>query len=351
MSEFDIAVVGGGPAGATFARLLSPKYKAIIIDRKGKNSSFRKPCGGLLAPDAQKALSKFNLTLPKEILVDPQIFSVRTIDLASGLNRYYQRFYLNLDRDKFDKWLLSLVPSNVEIERESVCTKILKEESGFTLLIENGGEKKEIKVKYLVGADGAGSIVRHTFFAGKKIRKYISIQEWFKEEHKNPFYSCIFDPENTDCYSWSISKDGYFIFGGAYAEKDARAKFEKQKEKLASIDFKFGEVVKREACQVFRPAGWREFCAGKDNIFLIGEAAGFISPSSLEGISSALNSARILAGVFNKDTDNKNKAYYRRTFPLRLKIFLKLFKVPFMYNPYLRKLIMKLGIKSIKLEN
>jgi len=70
---YDIAIIGLGPAGATFARLLDPKFRIIAIDKKREatETSFRKPCGGLLAPDAQKALSKFNLTLPKDVLVDP----------------------------------------------------------------------------------------------------------------------------------------------------------------------------------------------------------------------------------------------------------------------------------------
>ena len=70
--------------------------------------------GGLLAPDAQKALSKYEITLPKSILVDPQIFSVKTIDLASGLVRHYQRCYINLDRHKLDMWLLSMIRPSVQ---------------------------------------------------------------------------------------------------------------------------------------------------------------------------------------------------------------------------------------------
>ena len=62
---YDIAIIGLGPSGATIARLLHPRFHVIAIDKKNglDDKSFRKPCGGLLAPDAQKALSKFNLTL------------------------------------------------------------------------------------------------------------------------------------------------------------------------------------------------------------------------------------------------------------------------------------------------
>ena len=96
--DYQIAIIGGGPAGATLGRLLPKGLSAILIDKKRAKGGFEKPCGGLLAPDAQKALSKYEITLPKSILVDPQIFSVKTIDLASGLVRHYQRCYINLDR-------------------------------------------------------------------------------------------------------------------------------------------------------------------------------------------------------------------------------------------------------------
>ncbi len=34
-------------------------------------------CGGLLAPDAQKMLAKLGLGLPNEVIVGPQMFSVK----------------------------------------------------------------------------------------------------------------------------------------------------------------------------------------------------------------------------------------------------------------------------------
>ena len=117
MNTYDIAIIGLGPAGATAARLLDKKFKIIVIDKKSAaDDTFRKPCGGLLATDAQKALSKFNLTLPKKVLVDPQIFAVKTIDTKQNLMRYYQRFYMNLDRHKFDMWLASLIPDHVDVK-------------------------------------------------------------------------------------------------------------------------------------------------------------------------------------------------------------------------------------------
>ena len=349
MADFDIAVIGGGPAGATLARLLDGRFRVLLIDGKtGSESSFRKVCGGLLSPDAPKAFAEFDLTLPKDILVDPQIFSVRTIDLQSRRERHYQRFYMNLDRHKFDLWLESLVPERVE-RFYGQCRKISRGDDRLYRLVcrGNDGSERVVSADMIVGADGAVSAVRRFLYPKKRIRRYTAIQQWFAEEHSNPFYSCIFDPETSDCCSWSISKDNLFIFGGAFAPKNCRESFERQKKRLAEYGFKFGEPLKTEACVVLRPASPFDIQTGRENAFLVGEAAGLISPSSLEGISFAVNSARILAEVLNGNAADSQKAYAARILPMRIKIGAKLLKCPFMYQPALRRAVMASGVGSI----
>lgn len=348
---YDVVIIGLGPAGATLARLLDKRLRVAAIDRKtGGEESFRKPCGGLLAPDAQKALAGFDLTLPKDILVDPQIFSVRTIDLDSGLTRTYQRFYMNLDRQKFDLWMESLIPERVTLFSGAECTCVERIDEHYRVTFRQNGGLHTLESKYLVGADGANSLVRRTFFPKKKIRSYVSIQQWFEAQEGNPFYSCVFDSKNTDCYSWSLHKDGYFLFGGAYPAQKCRERFEDQKRKLSAYGFSFGNPVKTEACLVFCPASPFQFCTGEKGVFLIGEAAGFISPSSLEGISSGMKSGRILSGILNSGSDFPNAEYRRQTRNIRLHLTLKLIKRPFMYHPFLRKLVMRSGITGIEVQ-
>jgi flavin-dependent dehydrogenase len=73
---FDLAVIGAGPADATLARLISDRYRVLLVDGRqllgsSEGALSKKCCGGLLAPDAQKMLSILDLGLPKNVLVEP----------------------------------------------------------------------------------------------------------------------------------------------------------------------------------------------------------------------------------------------------------------------------------------
>ena len=344
---YDIAVIGAGPAGTVFVKELieaRPEMKIVLIDGQSPDSA--KPCGGLLAPDAQKLLARFDLALPKDVLEDPQIFAVETIDVDKKLVRYYQRHYLNMDRYAFDRWLLSLVTSRVDVIKGR-CNTIKKEGELYSLSAKSDGTEKLVSAKIIVGADGGGSVVRRTFFTPMRVQ-YVAIQQWFENKgQRMPYYSCIFDPKTSDSCSWTIRKGNYVIFGGAFERQGCRVAFEEQKTRLESFfENSFGEAIKTEACLVSSPRTMKDFCTGKGSAFLVGEAAGFISASSFEGLSSAMYSGKILADVLalNSSCEDAQRTYLKKTGSLRRKLRMKAVKRMLLCTPFTRRIIMKSGI-------
>ena len=345
--RYDVVIIGAGPAGSVFAKELArkaPQLCVLLVDGQDKRN--KKVCGGLLAPDAQEMFAKLGLTLPTEILADPQIFDVETIDLAKKCVRNYQRHYLNMDRFAFDKWLVSLIPDGVDIHNGR-CKGISRDGEGFTLTL---GDRK-IQSRFVVGADGANSLVRRTFFNDKPM-KYVAIQQYFPCTNQAlPPYSCIFDPETSDSCSWTIRKEDHVIFGGAFHRKNCRKAFEKQKERLEAFwGVEFGTPIKTEACLVTSPRKMKHFNLGRDGAFLIGEAAGFISASSFEGISSALLSARMLAEAFGMAENAQDilRGYSKNAKKLKFKLYTKIQKRRVLCSPFLRFVVMKSGLQSMK---
>lgn len=354
---YDIAIIGAGPAGATLARLLAGRYRVLLVDRRRLDVELdpelprlTKCCGGLVAPDAQKVLAELGLGLPASVLVGPQLFAVRTIDLQAGLERFYQRFYINVDREKLDNWLVSLLPSGVETRLGAVFRGYEPIDGGIALRLEHGQQTETVSARLLVGADGASSLVRRRAFGHRSdFASYIAIQEWFEAAYEMPYYTAIFDPGLTDFYAWTIPKGNRLLVGAALQPgPQAQERFTQLKERLQAFGLGWGAQTRREGAFIVRPRRPAGRVTSATGIALIGEAAGWISPSSAEGLSYAFTSAIALARSLEPGLDGALARYERTAWRLRVNLSLKLLKSPAMYQPWLRRLAMGSGVQSVR---
>ncbi|MBO6157685.1 MAG: FAD-dependent monooxygenase [Firmicutes bacterium] len=410
--RYDVIIVGAGPAGAVLAWKLPQSMKVLVVDSRPLLDESRihdedKCCGGMLDHASQKELARLGLGLPKRVQMAPQIFTVRAIDFDSHSERYYQRNYLNIDRAEFDRWLLSLAEKrpNVTIRTEEKAILVKEDENAVFLTTRKGQERFTYEGRYLVGADGAASFVRHYLIRThhlklKEAKVYASIQEWHPVKTPPPYYGAMFDQKVTDYYSWIIPKTvgkgqslppgGYMLLGSAIpagtadsslsvrsglsgvgdAEKaSVNERFERLRQDMLSKGFDVSHPLKRQGALILRPRMFGSVFDGKGKVFLCGEAAGLISPSSSEGISFALRSGEALADSFAKadaseDADldtgkmaqtnsGTNEASVREQYrkairPLRLSIALKSLKSPIMYQPIPRLTVFKTRALSMK---
>ena len=350
---YDIIIVGGGPSGSTLARLAGAGYRVLLLEKRSfaEDMSFasQKCCGGLLDPDAQRMLARFGLGIPKTVLMSPQLFAVRTIDIKNGIERYYQRHYINIDRNAFDKWLESIVPPGVTTINDCIYRSCGEKDGYLAVRFFHGGREYEERAKILVGADGAFSGVRRQCFGALPSPKlYICIQEWFKASNggKN-YYGAVFDEDITDFYSWTIPKEDRMILGAALApHRDAIRKFESLKMKLRDYGFDFSERLARNGAYLYRPLKNSHICTGNDRIALVGEAAASSAQARRKASAMPLKARLPWHRPWNTQRGFCGQVPENLQ-PLKRNILLKNMKSPAMYNKNLRKLAMKSGLLSV----
>ncbi len=353
--DYDIVIVGAGPAGATLARLLPECYRVLILDKKPIHQAGwkMKCCGGLLSEAAQKVMAEMNLNLPTELLIEPQTFVLRVMDLNYPVERNYQKHYYNMDRGSFEKWLIDLIPASIEKKGDYYVREFHRCPKGVELVIKNlaNGQEKRISSRMVVAADGASSIFRRRLYPHCDYPAYVSIQEWYQNTGKIDYYAAIVDEEITDFYSWLIPKGDAIILGGAFnygASADSPSqRFRELKVKLERRGFVFGEKIYREGCEILRPVNNRIF-TGNRKIALIGEAGGFISPSSSEGFSYAFRTAKALAEAIRaKGTEGFAGHYARSCKSLKMNIWLRNCKSMGAYHPLTRRIALRSGIGAL----
>ncbi|HOS43858.1 MAG TPA: FAD-dependent monooxygenase [Armatimonadota bacterium] len=333
---FDVAIVGAGPAGAMLARQLGRACRVLLVERRrGDGADRGKCCGGLLTPGAQEALAACGLTVPADVLASSQPAHVRVLDVDNGLDRVMPRRYLNCHRGRLEHWLRAQAGA-AELRLGTALCGFTEEADGVTLALRDGDRHSTERVRLLVGADGAASRVRQ--LAGPAIARpqaYLALQSWL-EGAAPDCHSAIFDRTVTDFYGWTVAKDGLLLVGAALTpRREPAARFARLVERLRGMDYRFGRTVRREAALVLRPSPGAIW-TGAGRVLLIGEAAGWINPSSAEGFSYAFRSAAALAQALDGGPEGAAARYARLTAPLRQEIRGNAVKAAFLSTPWLR---------------
>jgi flavin-dependent dehydrogenase len=239
-------------------------------------------------------------TVPEGIVLEPRTVRFRYHDWDRKIRKETDTEFLNVDRAGFDHWLLGLLPDTVQVADRTSVTGFSQDETGVLIDLDTADGPHQVRADLLVGADGARSQVRRTL-AISDSSSYVTLQDFVALEGAiDPVFDCIYMRDIGDefAYAYVVPKGPVAIVGSVFYPRTKRP-WQKQDQVLEILRTRLpqlGESRLREASAALHLRSPEDVLPGHGRVLLAGEAGGFMSPTSGEGISWALRTGRA-AGI------------------------------------------------------
>ena len=303
MENYDVVVIGAGPAGLMAARKASGTGASVLILEKEKALG-TKVCGeatsGSTLKDAEIEPS------PRFIANSVRAISVHAPDESKQVEIFSEELGFSegyiLEKAIFLRELASVaVKDGAEIWVRSEARDIAPVQGGYNVAVNKFGQSISVKAKVLIGCDGINSLVAKKFFKREGYEIIPSIQ--YKMVNCN-----LGDVNTLDFYlgqkvaplgyAWIFPKSGDKAnvgigIRGAPAKPYLDRFIANHPEK-----FENARIVEVDAAPV--PIGGQIRKVVHGNILLCGDAAGQVVPLTGGGIHSAIIAGRIAGEVGGK---------------------------------------------------
>jgi geranylgeranyl reductase len=298
---FDVAVIGGGPAGATAADDLALKgFKVLLLDRAGRI----KPCGGAIPPRAMK-----DFQIPESMLVARATKARMISPTNHKVDIPIDNGYVGLvDRCEFDEWLRTRAADHGADRRIGSFNHLEQLQDG-TVRVHYLGRRAagdtesfaaSVRARTVIGADGAKSEVARQSVKDAEKTKYVSAYHEIVRTPDHPpgdyeasrcdvYYNGKMSP---DFYGWVFPHGKTASIGVGSAVKGFSLRSATHLVRQAA-GLEGAETLRREGAPI--PLKPLKYWDNGKNVVLAGDAAGVVAPASGEGIYYAMAGGRFAA--------------------------------------------------------
>jgi len=288
MTDYDVVIVGGGPAGLSCAKNLTGSGLRVLVLEKSPSLGL-KPCSGEISSKVLPGVD------PGERFKGAQEWRTIIVGTAKGkVPVTYQRPYLwTVGRKEFEGWLKEGCDADIHFSEPVTSITATHVET----------PKGRYGYRYLVGADGSFSKVReHLKLPMEHIVGYAFHYVVEKPSHEFRVYWLPDVFPRGYGYVMSRSREATMI-GGAMAGTDVLHS-ELAPRVKAWVAREFGLDTSKHRGEGYRGnadyRGWRF-----GNVFLAGDAAGLLNPVTTEGVYYAVRSGNAVARHIRGDPDGE----------------------------------------------
>jgi len=323
--DTDVLIIGAGPTGFSLAcQFIRLGVDFVIIDTKETITPFSKAIGvqartleiyeqiGLadslveLGTKAEKA----QLWEGGEVRGE-----IKLADLGQGLSPY--PFLLLVEQSKHEHLLNDFLTEHGEhVLWQTELVDFSQDSSGVTAQLQNGNTTKSVKAKFLVGCDGAKSVVRHKLgleFEGNTFARlfYVADVEIIGQLDHNAVHICL--AQNTITAFFPIKGDNRYRIVGTFPEGHEKeegeiiyAEIEQQVIEDTKLHLNITKVNWFSTYKV-HSRHVNKFSEGR--CFVAGDAAHIHTPAGAQGMNTGIQDSYNLAwklALFLKGNANEN---------------------------------------------
>ena len=308
----DVVIVGAGPTGLALAiQLIRYGVDFVIFDKKETTTPHSKAIGvqartleiyeqiGL----AGKLIEQGWITNKASLVEGGEVRGVVELStIGEGMSPY--PFLLIVEQGKHEKILYDFIKSNGrEVLWQTELTEVSQDESGVRVNVKKAnGDAETIEAKFLVGCDGAKSVVRHTLgltFEGSTFERLFYVADTqvdWKFEHDS-LYVCL--AQNTITAFFPMTGEKQYRIVGTFPEghekdegeilyEEIEAQIKKDTELELDIhDVNWFSVYKVHSRRV------NKFSNGR--CFVAGDAAHIHTPAGAQGMNTGIQDGYNLA--------------------------------------------------------
>jgi flavin-dependent dehydrogenase len=319
-TEYDVVVIGGGPAGSTVSTLIAQRGRRVALFERERFPRFH--IGESLIPETYWVLKRLNMLEKMQKSHFVKKYSVQFVNAGGKLSAPFYFFdnkphecsqTWQVVRSEFDQMLLENAREHGVEAREGVHVLEVLFEGDRAVGVrikDEDGTRREVRAKVVVDASGQAALLQNRF----KLRVWDPIlnkgaiwtywQGAYRDTGRDEGATMVLQTANRNGWFWDIPQHDDVVSVGVVSPFDYLFKgrngnheqtYHEEVDHCPALKQRIAGAKRVTGYFVTRDYSYRSTRVAGDGWVLVGDAFGFLDPLYSSGVLLALKSGELAA--------------------------------------------------------